>query len=150
MNQIDNYSNATFHFKQFLAKYNTIGVDAKMASLVSIIFNEIKDFFFVGFYVVKQDFLEIGPYMSTILATPIIAKGKGVCGTCWEEGKVQVVDDVRECKNYIACDEDTKSEIVLPLIKNGEVIAVLDIDSVEVGRFKEHDIESLKKLLEMI
>ena len=91
----------------------------------------------------------MGPYMSTILATPRINYGKGVCGTAWEERKTQIVDDVRQCKNYIACDNDTLSEIVVPVWEDGEVVAVLDIDGKEKGLFDEVDRKYLEEIVAM-
>lgn len=74
--------------------------------------------------------LEIGPYQSDILATAHILIGKGVCGTCWKKKETRLINRVKECKNYIACDNVTKAEICVPVFdKDGEVKAVFDVDS---------------------
>ena len=82
---------------------------AKMASINSVLRLHFDDLKFVGFYIVKSEndqcYLEIGPYVSDILATPKIGFGKGVCGTCWKEREIIVVNNVSKCNNYIACDE---------------------------------------------
>ncbi|KRX01422.1 hypothetical protein PPERSA_01325 [Pseudocohnilembus persalinus] len=131
-----------------------------MQSVVSVIANEISDLFFVGFYIVKEKnnlnyeniceeqnlqqthILEVGPYISTILATPLIEYGAGVCGTGWSTKETQVIQDVNLISNYIACDDSTQSEIVVPIFdKNNpeKVIAVLDIDSETKNRFQLED-----------
>ena len=99
-----------------------------------------EDLFFVGFYVVKnsQD-LELGPYNSSILPTALIEKGKGLCGSCWDQNQVRLENDVTTCNNYIACDLETKSEIVIPIRKDGNVVAVLDIDCIQKNYFTDND-----------
>ena len=91
-------------------------------------------FFWVGFYLVRQDELVLGPFQGPIACTRI-AKGKGVCGTAWEQQKTLVVPDVDAFPGHIACSSDSKSEIVVPLIKNGMVIGVLDVDSDKLDDF---------------
>ena len=129
--------------KDFWESYPGMALTGRMTSLVSALKNEFKDmYWFCGFYVMKEDgkTLEIGPYQSAILATAHIPIGKGVCGTAALEKVTQIVEDVTKCKNYIACDAETKSEIVVPAIDaEGNVIAVLDIDSEEFGAFTEVD-----------
>jgi L-methionine (R)-S-oxide reductase len=138
--------------------------NTKYALLCAATKKFIPDFGFVGFYVVaprldkegnptKEEVLEVGSYQSDILPCALIEKGLGVCGTCWEKGTVQVVNDVRKCDNYIACDDVTNAEIVLPVFKSKTdktVIAVWDIDSHNVNRFEEKDVEHLQKILDYI
>jgi GAF domain-containing protein len=84
--------------------------------------------------------LEIGPYQSDILATAHILIGKGVCGTCWETKQTRLINRVRECKNYIACDNVTKAELCVPVFNaQGEVKAVFDIDSLTEDCFCKVD-----------
>ena len=93
--------------------------------------------------------MEIGPYQSDILATARIELGKGVCGTCWEKAETRIVNRVRECKNYIACDNVTKAEICLPVFAKGsnDVIAVFDVDCLQEDVFDEEDQNELEAIL---
>lgn len=103
------------------------------------------DFFWVGFYLVKQEELVLGPFQGPIACTRI-RKGKGVCGASWERKEVILVPNVEEFPGHIACSSDSKSEIVVPLIKNGEVFAVLDVDSDLLNDFDETDEKYLTNL----
>jgi GAF domain-containing protein len=95
-------------------------------------------FFWVGFYVVKNDELVLGPFQGSVACTRI-AKGKGVCGTAWETKSIQLVPNVDLFPGHIACSSLSKSEIVVPIERNGEVIAVLDVDSDQLSDFDETD-----------
>ncbi len=106
-------------------------------------------FFWVGFYLVKDDELVLGPFQGPIACTRI-ALGKGVCGTSWEKGETIVVDDVDAFPGHIACSSLSKSEIVVPVIKDGNVVAVLDIDSDTLSTFDETDAHYLNKLCEWL
>ena len=106
-------------------------------------------FFWVGFYLVKDDELVLGPFQGPIACTRI-ALGKGVCGTSWEKGETIVVDDVDDFPGHIACSSLSKSEIVVPVIKNGNVVAVLDIDSDTLSTFDETDAHYLNNLCEWL
>ncbi len=106
-------------------------------------------FFWVGFYLVKDDELVLGPFQGPIACTRI-ALGKGVCGTSWEKGETIVVDDVDAFPGHIACSSLSKSEIVAPVIKDGNVVAVLDIDSDTLSTFDETDAHYLNKLCEWL
>jgi L-methionine (R)-S-oxide reductase len=107
---------------------------------------------FVGFYCVKPDGsgLQIGPYQGMVLACGTIAFGRGVCGVAAATGTTQIVDDVSAIENYIACDDDTKSEIVVPVFQGtGEdrkLFAVLDVDSDKIAAFDAVDKEKLELL----
>lgn len=107
------------------------------------------DFLWVGFYLVKQDELVLGPFQGPIACTRI-RKGKGVCGTSWEQAKTVIVPDVDAFPGHIACSSVSRSEIVVPLFKDGEVIGILDIDSDELNTFNETDQLYLEQLVELL
>lgn len=107
------------------------------------------DFFWVGFYLVKGEEMILGPFQGPIACTRI-AKGKGVCGTTWAEGKTIIVPDVDAFPGHIACSSDSKSEIVLPAFKNNEVALVLDVDSDQLNDFDKVDEKYLSQLMEVI
>ena len=106
-------------------------------------------FFWVGFYLVKEDQLVLGPFQGPIACTRIF-KGKGVCGTSWEKAETIMVDNVDEFPGHIACSSDSKSEIVLPAFKDREVSLILDVDSDELNDFDKVDEEYLEKLIRII
>lgn len=116
---------------------------------VSAALKEAFDFLWVGFYMVKNDELVLGPFQGPIACTRI-QLGKGVCGTSWKEKKTLVVDDVEAFPGHIACSSLSKSEIVVPLILNNEVIGVLDVDSSELATFDELDEKFLNILCEWL
>lgn len=103
------------------------------------------DFFWVGFYIVRNDELVLAPFQGPIACTRI-QMGKGVCGTAWEQKRTLVVDNVDEFPGHIACSSDSKSEIVVPIVKNGTVIGVLDVDSNQLNDFDETDEKHLNEL----
>lgn len=105
--------------------------------------------FWVGFYLVKQDELVLGPFQGPVACTRI-KKGKGVCGTSWAEAKTIIVPDVEEFPGHIACASASKSEIVLPLIVDGEVIGVLDVDSEVLNKFDETDQAYLEQIIDIL
>ncbi len=108
------------------------------------------NFFWVGIYSVKGKELVLGPFQGTIACTRI-AFGKGVCGYCWKEEKVVIVDDVDKFDGHIACSSESKSEIVLPVFgKNGEVAMVLDVDSEHLAYFSETDELYLQEVVQII
>jgi len=102
-------------------------------------------FFWVGFYLVKADELVLGPFQGPIACTRI-KKGRGVCGTAWQEKSAILVPNVDEFPGHIACSSASKSEIVVPLIKNNTVIGVLDVDSDRLNDFDETDMLFLTQL----
>lgn len=102
-------------------------------------------FWWTGFYLVKNNQLVLGPFQGPVACTRI-ALGKGVCGTAWQQKQTLVVPNVDEVPGHIACSAASKSEIVVPIIKNNEVIAVLDVDSEHLSTFDGID----KKYLEQI
>lgn len=107
------------------------------------------DFFWVGFYLVKDDELVLGPFQGPIACTRI-RKGKGVCGASWEQEKTILVPNVDEFPGHIACSSLSKSEIVLPLFRNNQVIGVLDVDSDKFNDFDEVDEKYLTELCEWL
>ena len=107
------------------------------------------DFFWVGFYLVKENELVLGPFQGPIACTRI-GFGKGVCGTSWKEEKTILVPNVDEFPGHIACSSDSKSEIVLPAFKNGKVFLVLDVDSDQLNDFDETDAEFLGRLMKLV
>ena len=107
-------------------------------SNVSAILNQLENINWCGFYIVKDNTLYLGPFQGEPACT-IIPCGKGVCGTAFKEKKTLVVDNVNEFEGHIACSALSKSEIVVPIIKDGEVKAVIDIDSPICNRFSKDD-----------
>ena len=105
---------------------------------VSAALKESFGFFWVGFYLRKENELVLGPFQGPIACTRI-QKGKGVCGSSWEQKKTLIVPNVDEFPGHIACSSMSKSEIVVPIIKNNDVIGVLDVDSDKFDDFDEID-----------
>ena len=99
----------------------------------------------VGFYLVKKDQLVLGPFQGPVACTRI-NKGRGVCGTSWQQAKTLIVPDVEKFPGHIACSSLSRSEIVVPIISKGQVVGVLDVDSEEPDLFDETD----QHYLEMI
>ena len=120
-----------------------------MANTAALLFSEMPDINWAGFYLVKGDHLLLGPFQGKV-ACVRIEKGRGVCGSAWEEDRIQLVPDVHAFPGHIACDSASRSEIVIPLHKGEEVAAVLDIDSPLFSRFDEKDREGLKELSETL
>ncbi|POY34855.1 diguanylate cyclase [Solitalea longa] len=107
------------------------------------------DFFWVGFYLVKDQELVLGPFQGSIACTRI-GYGKGVCGSSWKQQEIIIVDNVDEYPGHIACSSLSKSEIVVPVLKNGIVVAVLDIDSDELAQFDETDAHFLEQIVTLL
>lgn len=118
---------------------------ANMAN-VSACLKDTFNFWWVGFYRVIVNELVLGPFQGPLACTRI-RKGKGVCGTAWQEARTVIVPDVDEFPGHIACSSLTKSEIVVPVFKNDEIVAVLDIDSEKLATFDETDRENLEQLV---
>ena len=117
---------------------------AKMANVSALLHYEF-GFWWTGFYRVKNEELILGPFQGP-LACVHIGYGKGVCGTAWKEQRTVVVPDVEEFPGHIACSSESRSEIVVPMKKDGKVIAVLDIDSKELATFDEVDARCLEQI----
>lgn len=112
---------------------------------ISAALKEAFQFFWVGFYLVKENELVLGPFQGPIACTRIQI-GRGVCGTAWGKAQTIVVDNVEEFPGHIACSSISKSEIVVPIIKNNIVIGVLDVDSDELATFDAIDEKHLTDL----
>lgn len=117
---------------------------ANMANVASML-HETFGFWWTGFYRVIDDVLVLGPFQGPMACTRI-RKGRGVCGTAWVEDKTQVVPDVDLFPGHIACSSASRSEIVVPLHKEGKVIGVLDIDSAELNTFDDVDAMWLERV----
>ncbi len=117
---------------------------ANMAN-VSAMIQETFHFWWTGFYRVVEGVLVLGPFQGPLACTRI-KYGKGVCGTAWKENKTQLVPDVEQFPGHIACSSASKSEIVVPIRRNGEVTGVLDIDSEFLATFDETDQKWLEKI----
>jgi L-methionine (R)-S-oxide reductase len=107
------------------------------------------NFFWVGFYIVKNNQLVLGPFQGPIACTRIDF-GKGVCGFSWKEKKTIIVPDVEKFPGHISCNSASKSEIVLPALKNNEVVLVLDVDSDRLNDFDSNDENALENLMRII
>lgn len=119
-------------------------------SNIAAILKTLPGYFWVGFYLVKDEQLVLGPFQGPVACTRIDF-GKGVCGTAWSEKKSQLVPDVHNIPNHIACNPNSKSEVVVPIFSpEKKVIAVLDVDSDVVENFSERDVQYLEKIAAMI
>lgn len=103
----------------------------------------------VGFYIVKEDQLVLGPFQGPVACTRI-KKGRGVCGTSWSEARTLIVPDVEKFPGHIACSSLSRSEIVVPVIRNNAVVAVLDVDSEHLNYFDETDQQYLEQITPLI
>jgi GAF domain-containing protein len=127
------------------------GEDDLVANLANICaaLKEQFGFFWVGFYLVKNEELVLGPFQGPVACTRI-KKGRGVCGAAWERNEILIVPDVEKFPGHIACSSISKSEIVLPIRNNNEVIGVLDVDSELLNHFDQTDANYLEKIIELI
>lgn len=116
---------------------------------VSAALKEQFGWFWVGFYLVKENELVLGPFQGPVACTRI-KKGRGVCGASWEKKQTLIVPDVEAFPGHIACSSLSKSEIVVPVIRDGEVVAVLDVDSDRLDQFDESDQRNLEQIVSLI
>ena len=114
-------------------------------SNASAVLKDMENINWVGFYLVNGDKLYLGPFQGDVACT-IIPKGKGVCGTSFEKKETIIVPNVNEFKGHIACSSLSKSEIVVPIIKDNEVVALIDVDAPIYNRFTESDASYLKEI----
>jgi GAF domain-containing protein len=121
---------------------------ANMANIVAAL-KEQFGWLWVGFYIVKTDDLVLAPFQGPI-ACARIRKGKGVCGAAWKQAKTLIVPDVEKFPGHIACSSLSKSEIVVPVIRNNEVVAVLDVDSSEYDQFDSADRKYLEEIVALL
>ena len=118
-------------------------------SNIAAALRQTMDFFWVGFYIVRHGQLVLGPFQGPIACTRIDF-GKGVCGTCWKEKRTILVPDVDAFPGHIACSSASKSEIVVPGFRQGEVALVLDVDSDKINDFDHIDQKSLEKVMSIV
>ena len=122
---------------------------ANLANAAALLWQELEDLNWAGFYLSEGDRLVLGPFQGKPACIEI-PYGKGVCGTAAEKQEAVVVEDVHEFPGHIACDEVSRSEIVVPMTRNGVVFAVLDLDSPTVGRFTQADRAGLEVFVRVL
>lgn len=130
-----------------LVSYET-DLYANLANVAAVL-KEAFGFFWVGFYIVKGEQLVLGPFQGPLACTRI-SLGRGVCGTAWKEKASQLVRDVDAFPGHIACSAASKSEVVVPGIKNQKVWGVLDVDSDKLNDFDQIDVEYLEKIMDLL
>lgn len=151
MKKVDRYKKILIKFDSIIFGKLELSAQAKMSLLSALLYMEFSHWNFCGFYVIKNpDLLEIGPYQGELLPCTHISIGRGVCGTSLKEKETIIVNDVRDYDNYISCDSETLSEIVIPIFRDNEIIAVLDIDSPIINDFDQIDKSYLDRLASMI
>jgi len=121
---------------------------ANLANITAAL-KEQFDWLWIGFYLVKNEELVLAPFQGPVACTRI-KKGRGVCGTAWVQAKTLIVPDVEKFPGHIACSSLSRSEIVIPLIRNHKVIAVLDVDSESLNSFDENDKYYLEQIVDLI
>ena len=121
---------------------------ANMANVAAALKEQFQ-WFWIGFYVVKNNELVLAPFQGPVACTRI-QKGRGVCGTCWTKAETLIVPDVEKFPGHIACSSLSKSEIVIPVKRNGEVVAVLDVDSDTYDFFDDTDKKFLEEIVQLI
>lgn len=121
---------------------------ANLGNIAAALKEQFK-WFWVGFYLVKNEELVLGPFQGPVACTRI-KKGKGVCGAAWEQAEILIVPDVDAFPGHIACSSASRSEIVLPVYKGDEIIAVMDVDSEYLAHFDDVDRVYLHKIVDLI
>lgn len=147
MNRSEIYSQLIAQVKCLIeGERNEVGVLANVSAAI----HEALNFFWVGFYLVRNGELVLGPFQGSV-ACYHIPYNKGVCGTAWAKGETLVVDDVDTFPGHIACSSESRSEIVVPVFNtNGEVVAVLDIDSTSRSAFGDIDQWGLQEICQLL
>jgi GAF domain-containing protein len=130
----------------FVKTDNTI---ARMATTVALLHNKFDYYFWTGFYILNNGELTVGPYQGS-LACMVLRQNTGVCWAGINQQKAILVENVDDFPGHIACDSRSQSEVVIPLFKNNQIIAILDVDSKELGSFSEADVVGLQKIIELI
>ena len=120
---------------------------ANAANLSAMLYHSLPELNWAGFYFLKKGTLVLGPFQGKVACTRI-ALGKGVCGTAASSHKTVLVENVHEFSGHIACDGASNSEIVLPILKNGQIVGVLDLDSPRLSRFDDEDRVGLELLVQ--
>jgi GAF domain-containing protein len=121
---------------------------ANLANICAALHEQFQ-WLWVGFYLVKGEELVLAPFQGPVACTRI-RRGRGVCGTAWQEKKTLIVPDVEQFPGHIACSSRSRSEIVVPLIRHGQVVGVLDVDSETLAAFDETDQHFLENIVNMI
>jgi L-methionine (R)-S-oxide reductase len=121
---------------------------ANLANIMAAL-KQAMGFFWIGIYIVRDNDLVVGPFQGPVACTRI-EYGKGVCGAAWRTAETIIVDDVNTFPGHIACNAESKSEIVVPVIRKNKVIAVIDIDSDKLSDFEQADADALKQVAELI
>lgn len=146
MNKVDKYQDLYKQIEAIVSDESDM--IANMANTAALI-HESFGFWWTGFYIVKDEQLVLGPFQGPVACTRI-PYGKGVCGTAWKRKESIVVPDVEEFPGHIACSSLSRSEIVVPIFKEDEVYAVLDIDSKDLGTFDETDRVQLERIVRLL
>jgi GAF domain-containing protein len=136
---------------QELIEDKSPNLTAAMATICAVLHHKLPHHFWTGFYVVAQDQedeLHVGPYQGPVACQ--VLEGRGVCLHCARTGEPVVVPDVEQFPGHIACDARSRSEIALPVLRDDQVVAVLDIDSDELAQFDQGDVAPLMKILRLL
>ncbi len=146
---LDPASDRAARYAQLLPQLRALTADepdrtANLANVAAAI-RQAFGFFWVGFYLVDGDELVLGPFQGDIACTRI-ARGRGVCGTAWDQASSQLVPDVDAFPGHIACASASRSEVVVPIFNDGTVVGVLDIDSDRLDDFSEIDLQGLEAI----
>ncbi len=150
---IDQYLTKKEKYEQFIPQIQALieGETDLIANLANICaaLKYGMDFFWVGFYLVKEKQLVLGPFQGTVACTRIDFD-KGVCGACYRQQETIIVPDVEAFPGHIACSSLSRSEIVVPVLKDGQVVMVLDVDSTKLNDYDSVDKTYLEKIADMI
>jgi L-methionine (R)-S-oxide reductase len=128
--------------------YGETDLVANLANISAALKEQFK-WFWVGFYLVKENELVLGPFQGPVACTRI-AKGKGVCGSAWEQAKTLIVPDVETFPGHIACSSLSRSEIVIPIYHHNQIVGVLDVDSEELDQFDQTDAQYLEQIIKLL
>ena len=146
MNKTEFYADLNRDFKALMAGETSFL--ATLANTSALLFERLSDVNWAGFYLLEGETLVLGPFQGK-LACVRIPVGRGVCGTAVATNEVQRVEDVHAFPGHIACDSASNSELVIPLVKDGRLIGVLDLDSPKLARFSEADQAGMEKMVEI-
>jgi GAF domain-containing protein len=128
--------------------YGETDLVANLANISAALKEQFK-WFWIGFYLVKENELVLGPFQGPVACTRI-AKGKGVCGAAWEQAKTLIVPDVEVFPGHIACSSLSRSEIVIPIYHHNQVVGVLDVDGEELDQFDQTDAQYLEQIIKLL
>jgi len=140
------YQKALTKIERIFSKSERIVEDA-----VDFLYNNFKKYSWIGIYIVKNDYLVLGPWRGKQATEHTnIPIGKGICGSAAKSGKVEIIPDVNADSRYLSCFVSTKSEIVIPIKKNQKIVGEIDIDSDKTNAFTEEDAKFLEKVADML